>query len=313
MYDAFAQFSIGIIILISSSFLFIEVGKKLAHFFRISHLTIGVTLIALGTSLPELAVSTAAIYKHEVGLAVANIVGSNIVNILLIFPIGILIGNLRVGTEKTQRNLVVLFLVSLLFMILPFVGISPYLKGLILLISAVFATLTEYYWGVYGRTHEDRKKFLKKKMSPIGVFDIIIAFISLAGIIYGGITTANSALDISIISGYSATAIGLTLTAISTSLPELFFTIISQNQKEEKLTLGNIIGSNIYNLLFIGGLIYMFSGSSYKLSNVEMLFLPIATILFIATAHTYKGFVIPKKVSIVFIALFLLYSKLIEI
>src|SRR3990167_4494747 len=121
--------------------------ENISKSFRVSPLIIGVTIVALGTSLPELAVSTVAILKHDVGLAFGNIIGSNIANILLVFPVGILLGKLRVGTTKTQKNALLVLLVTGLFALLHFLHFPPFFSGLLLTSLSLITTVLQYHWG----------------------------------------------------------------------------------------------------------------------------------------------------------------------
>jgi cation:H+ antiporter len=131
-------------------------------------------------------------------------------------------------------------------------------SGLFLIGLAALFSIVEYRLGVLGRDYEDSKKFKTMKSKTLDLTTIFFVPILLLGIIGGGFLVVDSVEMISKLSGISTTILGLTLTAIATSLPELLTTLFSQEDNQEKLTIGNIIGSNVYNLLFIGGIILLF-------------------------------------------------------
>ncbi len=306
MPASFLVFGIGVSLLLFSARIFVSLSEKISRSFRISPLIIGVTVVALGTSLPELAVSIVAILKHDVGLAFGNIIGSNIANILLVLPAGILIGKLRVGTTKTQKNAALVLLVTGLFVLMHFLQLPALFSGLLLIVLSLLVTQMQYRWAKYGRDHEDISRFKKYSSKKITHFDYLFLLLSLIGITAGGIMVVTSIEQISILIGLSTTILGLSLTAVCTSLPELLTTIFSQKKHQEKITIGNITGSNIYNLLFIGGIITMFS----LVTNIllaDWLWLIAVTIIFTTVIKKYSGKIIPKKIGVALLTLAAIY------
>lgn len=262
MYPYLPQFGIGLVILLLSTQKLVELAKNISRTLRISPLIVGITIVAIGTSLPELAVSLVSILKNDVGLAMGNIIGSNIVNILLVFPVGLFIGKLRIGTIKTQRNALFLLGATAIFFITQSFGSFKPVSGLLLISLAVAISIVEYMLGVFGRTHEDIKQFKSVKYKNLGWGGVVSAILLTLGIIGGSVLVVNSIEAISLLTGISTTILGLTLIAVSTSLPELLTTIFSQENHQEKITVGNILGSNIYNLLLIGGIISLFPSAT---------------------------------------------------
>ena len=307
MVTPFVIFGISIIVLLLSTRVFVSLSENISKSFRVSPLIIGVTIVALGTSLPELAVSSVAILKHDVGLAFGNIIGSNIANILLVFPVGILLGKLRVGTTKTQKNALLVLLVTGLFALLHFLHFPPLFSGLLLISLSLITTVLQYHWAEYGRNHEDVSKFKKNSANnPVTHLSYLFLLFSLIGITVGGIAVVTSVEQISILIGLSTTILGLSLTAICTSLPELLTTIFSQEEHQEKITLGNIAGSNIYNLLLVGGIISVFSTNS-RIPTADWLWLVAATLIFTILLKRFAGMVIPKKIGVVLLVLAVIY------
>lgn len=295
----------GILILLFSTQFLVRSAVKLSQAARISPLVVGVTVVAIGTSLPELSVSAVAAIKGDGGLALGNIVGSNILNMLMVFPAGVLLGKLRIGMTKTQKSVSVMTLITFLFFGLWILWPS-YLLGVALLSAAVLVTALEYKWGITGRDHEDILWVKKGSNEKIGTKRILILLASLVGVVSGGLIIVNTTESISAMTGYSTTLLGMTLTALATSLPELLTTIFAEKENQEKVVIGNIVGSNIYNLLLIGGVTALFS-SGFRLPIIDWSWLLFVSLLFFGVLKSYSGKIVPKKVSIVFLLLLGLY------
>ena len=152
MLEILIKFFAGSLILLISTQFLVNYAKKISLALKISPLIIGFTIVAIGTSLPELSFSLTALVKQDVGLAMGNIVGSNMVNILFVFAIGILIGKLRVGTSKTQRNSMFLLAATILFVVLQLTQVPARISGLILISSAILITIVEYFITAFKNT-----------------------------------------------------------------------------------------------------------------------------------------------------------------
>ncbi|OGM12975.1 hypothetical protein A3A76_01450 [Candidatus Woesebacteria bacterium RIFCSPLOWO2_01_FULL_39_23] len=306
MSEIALQLVLGIGLLLFSARALVKLAEKLPSSFKISPLFIGITVVALGTSLPELAVSAVALMRNDIGLAMGNIIGSNIVNVLLVFPIGILIGKLRIGTTKTQRNALILIAVTALFIFLNTIISPNFPSGLVLIISGIILTIAEYNWAIFGRKHEDSSKMKHLKKEKFTLSEVITLVFSAVGIVAGGYITVTSTQMLSTITGYSTTVLGLTVTAFATSLPELFTTVFAQEEHQEKLTIGNILGSNIYNLLFIGGIIDLYRTKTF-IPYTDWVILALSAILFLIVIRKYSGERVSKWVGIILILCFLAY------
>ncbi len=306
LLSSIVKFLIGIIILLVSTRILTKTAEKLSLSLKISPLLIGLTIVAIGTSLPELAVSTTAAIKGDHGLAMGNVVGSNIVNVLFIFPIGIVIGKLRVGTTKTQRNVWILLAVTLTFVILQIFKINHVYSALILFGIGGIISFFQYRFAQEAKTHEDKKMFTNQKSSKLNIFSIIYLLPVVIGIIIGSFMTVISIEEISFVTGLSTTVLGLSLSALATSLPELMTTIFSQEEHQDKLTLGNILGSNIYNLTLIGSVAIFVSGNN-GLPAKDIFILLASAIAFIFVLVKYKGENIPRKIGFIFLSFFVLY------
>lgn len=300
------KFVLGLILLLVSTKVLVKLAEKISSSFKISPLIVGLTIVAIGTSLPELAVSSIASSNNDPGLAMGSIIGSNIANILLVFAMGIIFANLRIGTIKTQRSVLLMLGATILFAALHFLPVNHILSGLFLIFLAVSITVLECRWAVAGRTHEDLAS-LNNRVQEKATFWRVPAFVlCIAGVIAGGYFIVISVENISLLTGYSTTILGLTLTAIVTSLPELMTTIFSEREGEEKLTIGNLIGSNIYNLLFIGGVVSLISRPVF-VPVKDFVILGFVTILFVLIIKFYKGKTVPKWVGFGLLLNFLAY------
>jgi cation:H+ antiporter len=247
------------------------------------------------------------------GLASGTLIGSTIINFILVFPSAILLGeSIRVGTTKTQKNGIILILGTLLFILMQKINIPSIVKGIVLILGLVGANYLEYAWGVMGRVQEDKKLidiiFKKEKVTPDLIFGLLF---SLVGVTVGGLLVVNGIEGFASISGYSTTVLGLTITGIATSLPDVFTSVTSQKNDEDKLTLGHIMGGSLYNLLFIGGIVEIVGGNP-GINNFEAIFLVVCVLLFFIIIKFYKGKDIPKWVGIALLILFFVYMYLLS-
>lgn len=306
MTASLIKFFIGSSILLISTQSLVHYAKKISFILKISPLIVGTTIIAMGTSLPELSFSLTAISRGDVGLAMGNVVGANITNILFVFAIGILIGKLRVGTSKTQTNSAILLLATIAFILFQVTAISPRVSGIILIALAVLVTFYEYFMGVSGRTHEDKKMFKYKHKVKISASVLFVPLLLIIGVIFGSIIAVSAIEQISQITRISTTIIGLSLVSITTTLPELLTTIFSQEEHEGKLTMGNILGSNIYNLLFIGGFINLLHGKN-GIDTKNWITLILTTGIFLFILKRFSGKNIPRKYGFILLVIFAVY------
>lgn len=276
----FVILAVGVVLLVFGSNLLIKTAITLSHRFGISPLLTGITFVSIGTSLPELIVSVIALNRNDQGLAIGNIVGSNISNILLILSIGLFFSPLRIGTQKTIPSTLFMGLASVLFALTLGRVPAPFL-GMILLFFAGVFTFWEYRKTVQTYTAPPANS------GGFIYLELLNAVVAIIAVAVGGLLTVFSTQELSVVLGHSTTVLGLTLTAVATSLPELLATVMSQNLHEEKLALGNIIGSNIYNLLLIGGILAL--QPINPLPMLEVSFLMISTLLLVFTVVLFKG------------------------
>lgn len=296
---------LGVLLLLFSTRAFMDSAIETSLSLRISPLVIGVTVVAIGTSLPELVVSVFAAARNEPGLAIGNIVGSNIANIFLVFPFSILLRDLKMGISKTQRNATFMLAVTLAFFLLNILRIPYPLVGVFFIFLALLFTIQEYRWGIVGRENED-SHYISRKEIPLGAKTIILLISSLLGIFLGGNLIVKSVEQISSLTGASTTLLGLSLAAVVTSLPELLFTIVGSRKDEQKAATGNVLGSNVYNILLAGGITMLFS-SMPKISNLTWAFFVSSALSLYGLVQYFKGKVVPKWVAYLFFLCFLVF------
>lgn len=303
-------FGVGLLIMLASSQVFLNITRRVAAKWKFSPLFISIVLVALGTNLPELTLTLSALVQNDPGFAMGNLVGSSILNITLVLGIATLFSAVRIGTKKTQYNAAILLAVTLLFIGVQFSSLQSFIGAAILLIALMFSLIYQYLAAVSGRFNEDEKiirliKRLQNKKAPLPSYIYVLGFIaSVIGLGIGGYVTVETVSQLSLILGLSTTVLGLTLTAIATSMPELILTVLASRKHENKVVIGTLIGSNIFNLTLFPALI-LISSQPIAMAPTEFVFLLLATLATSLTILYYKGTTIPKKVSFGFLLIFL--------
>lgn len=248
----------GFVLLIKGADYFVDGASSTALNFKIPKILIGLTIVAFGTSAPELAVSIQALKSGSTDMVLGNVIGSNILNILLILGIAALICPLKIKSNTIRKEIPIAILVSTLLVVL-FLDVQlgagatnqiTRADGIaILLFFAVFL----YYLISTAISERKKEKTTEKPRWKI-LPSILIVIGGLAAIIFGSDLVVNSASEIAKQIGMSERLISLTVIALGTSLPELVTTIVSARKGETDLVLGNILGSNIFNICVVLGI-----------------------------------------------------------
>jgi len=240
---------IGLVLLTKGADLFVDGASSLARKFHIPQIIIGLTIVAMGTSAPEASISIASALKGSAGVAIGNVLGSNIANILLILGLTSVICNLKI-----QRNSII-YEMPFLLAITTLLGVMGYYFGTLnRLCGVVFLVLFLVFFGYLfkiAKTTEQPQEEEIKQLHPLKMALFIIG--GLTALVFGSDLTVNSAINIAHILNISDRIIGLTIVAIGTSLPELITCVVAAIKKQPDLAVGNIIGSNIFNILFVLG------------------------------------------------------------
>lgn len=249
----------GLAVVTGGAELFVRNSSVLARRLGISPLVIGLTLVAMGTSAPELAVSLKGIYAGSPDIAVGNVVGSNIFNVLLILGISALIIPLSVHLQILRLDVPLMILASMLFWILAWDGKLIFWEGLLFFLILVGYTVFLIYQSKK-ETKQDAAEY-EKEFSSVGrsaFWDWIVCtamiILGLVLLVLGARWMVSAAIEIARGWGVSESIIGLTIVAAGTSLPEVATSIVAAIKGERDIAVGNIVGSNIFNILGILGI-----------------------------------------------------------
>lgn len=249
---------LGLIILVLAGDALVRGAVNLALRLGIPALIVSLTIVSFGTSAPELFISIGAILDNAPGIAIGNVVGSNTANVLLVLGIPALISGIDTHLSDTRRSYVVMVFASLWFIALCFFGPLIWVHGLLLLgVLAVILTDQTREARLHmraGANTEDEDQV--EGADPSMPWPKIVMFLALGlvGLPIGANLLVDAAVNIATAMGVSETVIGLTLVAIGTSLPELATTIMAALRRHAEIALGNVIGSNMFNLLAIIGI-----------------------------------------------------------
>ena len=293
---------VGFVFLIKGSDFFVDGSSSIASLLKIPTIIVGLTIVAFGTSAPEAAVSITSSLTGNNAMAVSNVIGSNLFNILMVIGIAALLGDLLMEKSVLNKDLPFLVGITILFTVFIFIGWNiSNIEGIILLLILIAYVI---YLVKSAKKSENANLVEKPKLSlPKSIIFIIVG---LAGIILGGDLVVNSASDIAIALGMSETLVGLTIVAIGTSLPELVTSLTALKKGENQLVIGNVIGSNIFNILFVLGASTAINTIPIKSDMIiDVLFMVAVTVLCFIFGKTQDKY--DKKEGIVLVALFIIY------
>ena len=233
-------------------------ASRLAVNVGIRPIVVGLTVVAFGTSSPELAVSLIAVFEQSDGIAIGNIIGSNIANIGLILGVSALVKPLRVDSDVLRRELPIMVVVSILFIALLYDGTIGLWDGCIL-----FAGLLSYLGyqlkDVFKGDTQEKNARLGEASTPRNGWNVMLILVGLGTLVVGAKLMIDSGVVIARQFGISEIVIGIALVAIGTSLPELATSLVSALRGESDISVGNIIGSNLFNIMCVVGLVAIVS------------------------------------------------------
>lgn len=299
---------LGFVILIKGADLFVDGASGVAGNFKVSKMLIGLTIVAFGTSAPEFAVSVKSLLSGSGDIVLGNVIGSNILNILLILGCSALVHSLTVKNNTVKKELPITMLFSTLFAVLLSDHIfdkgitNSFTRGdgvVLLLFFLIF---------IYYLVSISRNKVEKDDEEIISLPKaILFTLIGLVGIVLGSNFVVDSATYLASAIGISERIIALTIIALGTSLPELVTSITATKKGEYDIAIGNVVGSNIFNIGIVIGLpITMFGGIGViSFSYIDLIvMITSAILLFMFSFNDYK---ISKKEGILFLILFVVY------
>ena len=300
---------VGFIILIKGADIFVDGASGIAENFHVSKMLIGLTIVAFGTSAPEFAVSVKSIISSNGDIVLGNVIGSNIINILLILGASSLIHSLNVKNATVKKELPITLLLTTLFSVL--LSDSLFDKGLVntftrgdgITVLLFFLVFIYYLISMARNKTENSDDKEKIPMLKAGAFLVV----GIAGVVIGSNFVVDSASKIASILGVSERLIALTIIAFGTSLPELVTSLTATRKGEYDIAIGNVVGSNIFNIGMVIGIPTAIFGGIGKItfSYIDLLVMIVASVLlFMFSFNDYK---ISKKEGIIFLVLFITY------
>lgn len=239
---------VGFTMLMKGADFFVDGSSGIARKFGIPQLVIGLTIVAMGTSAPEAAVSITAALKGNADITIGNIVGSNILNVLIILGLTSIICPLALARSMVRFDIPFMIGISILLLVQGLDGTVSLMDG-VLLITVFVAYLVYLFW-MSQKNPEPEKEGMQLSLWKA----LCLAAIGLALIVLGSNVTVDAATAIAKFFGLSDRFIGLTIVALGTSLPELFTSVTAARKGNADIAIGNIVGSNIFNILFVVGL-----------------------------------------------------------
>lgn len=302
---------IGFVILIKGADIFVDGASSLAGNFNVPKMLVGLTIVAFGTSAPEFAVSVKAMFSHSGDMVLGNVIGSNIINILLILGVTALIKPIKVKSTTVRKEIPIVLMLTLALSTLMMDKFfdnavnSVLTRGDGLVLILFFGVFMYYLLSVAIRNKRqlNEKEEAKYKIVP----SILYTIFGIGAIVLGSNAVVDSATIIAKNLGVSSRLISLTIVAFGTSLPELTTSIVASLKGEGDIAIGNIIGSNIFNIGIVLGLPIFLFGSimSVGFTNLDIImFILSAVMLFM---FSYSKYAISKKEGIMMLLVFAFY------
>ena len=257
---------IGFVMLIKGADWFVDGAAGIADKLHIPQLIIGLTIVAMGTSAPEAAISISASVQGSADIAVGNILGSNILNILIILGITSVITPLAVQKSTVKYEIPFVIIISVIFGLIGLFDNSiGFIDGILLWILFIAYIAYLFIMTKKGKIQADESDDEDNGKKPKKVWQLILfGIIGIALVVFGSNITVNAATEIATMFGMSERFIGLTIVALGTSLPELVTSITAALKKNADIAIGNIVGSNIFNILFVIGTSAMITPVAYQ-------------------------------------------------
>lgn len=293
---------VGIALVVYGSNILVDGASGVARRLGISEFIIGLTIVGFGTSCPELVVSLTGALKGSSDIAIGNVVGSNIFNTLLILGLTAVISPIAITSSNKKRDIPMMLIVTVFFALITLKGVINRVDGVVFLLLFAYVM----YLSFKGDADSVQEEESHKQAQSI-VLSIVMIIGGLAGLVFGGQLFVDNAVKFAERIGVSEKFIAITLLACGTSLPELATSIVAVAKKKGQLALGNIIGSNLFNILFILGcssLIHPLSTGSMSYVDLGVLVISALMMLF---AYTGKGNKIGRAPSAAMIVVYVAY------
>lgn len=289
----------GFLFLVKGADLFVDNASGIASKLGVSSLIIGLTIVAFGTSMPEFAVSVTAALNHANEIAVGNVVGSNIFNLLVVGGLSACIYPLFINKTIVKRDWPLSIVAAGMLMLMLIDSNISRLEGIILLVCFSVMLFIQIK---HTKNQDEVQKVEERDFSKL----IIFLLIGIVGIIVGGQLAVSGATTLARLLGLSETLIGLTVVAIGTSLPELVTSLVAAKKGENEIAIGNIIGSNLFNIFCILGISSVLNPIGVEpTAFVDVAILLIVSIVFWFISRNGK---IDKKTGMVMLTIYIVYT-----
>ena len=272
---------VGFALLILGADWLVNGASSIAKKFHIPEIIIGLTIVSIGTSMPELFVSTTSALEGLSDMSIGNVVGSNLCNLLLILGLSTIIKPVKFQKETRLFEIPMCLIFTVIFIVLCNTGgtINKVEAVLLLLLFLLFITYTIFMAKKQSSQEKQEEVKTQKKLLPI-LKDILWIVLGVIGLKIGGDLAVDNAVNIANYFGVSEKIIGLTILAVGTSLPELVTSVTAAIKGNSDIAIGNIIGSNIFNMLLIIGVAAFINPISYNFSyNMDLIVLVVATLI----------------------------------
>lgn len=309
---------IGFVLLIKGADFFVEGSSSVAKKFHVPAMLIGMTIVAMGTSLPECAVSVTASLANNNSLAVSNVIGSNIFNLMVVCGACALFSPLTIRQDTLKKEFPLSIICAALMLVLGYIGMTlGHIDGIIFLVLFVGYLLWMIQSAKKARAavlsdpaqsvQVEQAEFVEENIAILPTWKSLIFIIGgMIAIKFGGDFVVDGASSIASSMGLSQTLIGLTIVAMGTSLPELVTSLVAAKKGEVDMALGNVIGSDIFNILFVLGIATVISPISFLMENViDIILLIIMSVIVLAFAWTRQQ--INRKEGILMLLMYAAY------
>ena len=293
--------ALGFLLLVKGADWFVDGASGLARKLGIPQLVIGLTIVAMGTSLPEAAVSISAALRGNAEITIGNIVGSNILNILIILGVTALIATLKVADSTVRYEIPFMIVATFVLLWLGYTGGQvTWLEGVILWVLFLLYLRYLYMMAKKGKKEEREAE----QLSTAKIIGLILAGVVM--IVAGSNFAVEGASNLAKALGISQRFIGLTIVALGTSLPELVTSVSAARKHNADIAIGNIVGSNIFNILFIVGTTALITPVTFASGFVvdTLIAAAVGILLFVCVARTKE---LRKKAGIVMLLAYILY------
>lgn len=289
---------IGFIMLIKGADVFVDCSSAIAKRFGIPSIIVGLTIVAMGTSAPEFSVSVQSALAGMNDMSIANVIGSNMFNLLVVLGLSSVVNKLKINNYK---DVYIMLVVGLIMLICSADGLLNVFDGALLLVIFTFYILSLIFKAYNGNQKEETEEKQKSLITTI-----VLSILGLGAIIWGGDLVVNSASAIAQQLGMSENLVGLTVVAIGTSLPELVTSLVATKKGEVDIAVGNVVGSNIFNMLLILGTSSIINPMTVAyFTFLDILFIIGAMVMFILM--TYSSKTLNKEKGLPLVLVYIIY------